>query len=178
MTTPADTHTAARIVLLNTIALLLETLRRPEAAQELGRLPPHGMLPGGARVVGTSYELPTPIAAQLMIGLATLQEAAPAGLLTALAEGDAAARAAVLKGTLPPLVESLYPQCAGIEVPEASGSWADAIERLSRVLEEMFPPGRIRKQFELLDRWFEQPIELDAMPLQKFIAQFVRNAPP
>jgi hypothetical protein len=176
--TDGDSHEAARIAVLNTIASLLEALKQPEATRELAQLPPQGMLPGGARVVGTSYELPVEVATKLMAGLAALAGNAPQALLTALARGDADARLAVLKGQPPPTVSMLYAHCAGIEAPSQFADYRSALARIADVVETMFSPGQVRRLFELVDEWFEQPAALDAVPLQRFVAQFIRNAPP
>lgn len=179
--TSADTHATARIAVLNTIAALLEALKLPEATRELAQLSPQGMLPGGARVVGTSYELPVEIATKLMTGLAGLAGlggSAPQALLAALAKGDAEARRAVLKGVPPPTVSMLYPHSAGVAVPAEFADHRSGLARLADVVETMFAPAQVRKLFELLDEWFDQPASLDEMPLQRFVAQFIRNAPP
>lgn len=175
----ADPFESARAALLHTVAALLEALQREEAVRELRLLSPRDMLPGGARVVGTSYELPVPAAARLMSGLAALAgPAAPAALIEALATGDAEARQAVLRGTPPPPVASLYAHTAGMVLPPLAADVAGALRRLADVVESSFPPARVRRLFELIDEWFETPRSLDEMPLQRFIAQFVRNAPP
>lgn len=168
----------ARAVVLHTVAALLEALQREEAVRELRQLSPRSMLPGGARVVGTSYELPVPAAAKLMTGLAGLVGVAPQPLLEALAAGDAEARMAVIKGAPPPQIATLYPHCADVPMPPLAADFGGAMRRLADVVETSFPPARIRKLFELFNEWYEQPETLDALPLQRFVAQFVRNAPP
>ncbi|MGC4027278.1 MAG: hypothetical protein QM696_00190 [Steroidobacteraceae bacterium] len=168
----------ARAVLLHTVSALLEALQRDEAVRELRQLSPRDMLPGGARVVGTSYELPVAAAARLMTGLAGLVGPAPQPLLEALAAGDAEARQAVIKGTPPPPVAALYAHCSDVPMPPLAADFAGALRRLADVVETSYPPARIRKLFELIDEWYGQPETLDAMPLQRFVAQFVRNAPP
>lgn len=169
----------ARAGLLHTVAALLEALQRDEAVRELRQLSPRDMLPGSARVVGTSYELPVPAAARLMTGLAAIiGPAPPPALLEALAAGDAEARTAVLKGVAPPPVASLYPSVAGMALPALATDRLGALQRLADVAETSFPPARVRKLFELIDDWYETPQQLDEMPLQRFVAQFVRNAPP
>lgn len=176
MTTPDPA--VARAVFIHTVSALMEALQRSEAVRELRQLSPRDMLPGGARVVGTSYELPVAGAAKLMSGLAGLVGSAPQPLLVALAAGDAEARQAVIKGTPPPTVASLYPHCADVPMPPLANDLRGALRRLTDVVESSFPPARIRKLFALIDEWFDNPDTLDTMPLQRFVAQFVRNAPP
>ena len=167
----------ARSAVLNSIARVLEALREPDAVQVLARLPSTAMLPGGARVVGTSYELEPAMAAALMTSLVGTDGALLGRLLRALAKGDADARQAVLKGTAPPPVQALYAHCDGI--PAAPGERPQqAFGRLATAVEGMWGPLQVRRLLEQIDRWIASPGELDAMPLQRFVAQFVRNAPP
>ena len=52
-----DPHEPARSAVLNTIATVLESLKRARGRARARAVAAAAMLPGGARVVGTSYEL-------------------------------------------------------------------------------------------------------------------------
>ena len=169
---------AARQRLLITLAALLEALYDAAAVQVLSTLKPADMRSGGARIPGTSYELPPRTAARAMQQLLVLRGcvlAAP--LLEALADADVAARAAALSGAAPPTIGSLYCLCT----PELDAAGSDTIRasllRLFQVCEQMFTLTHMRRLDELLYNWGQAPQEIDAMPVQRFIAQFVRNAP-
>jgi len=170
---------AARQRLLITLAALLEALYDAAAVQVLSTLKPADMRSGGARIPGTSYELPPRTAARAMQQLLVLRGSATAApLLEALADADVAARAAALSGAAPPTVSSLYSLCT----PELDSAGSDSIRasllRLFQVCEQMFTLTHMRRLDELLYNWGQAPQEIDAMPVQRFIAQFVRNAPP
>jgi len=169
---------AARQRLLITLAALLEALYDSAAVQVLTTLKPADMRSGGARIPGTSYELPPRTAARAMQQLLALRGGAVAAqLLEALADADVAARAAALSGAEPPLVSSLYSLCT----PELDSAGSDSIRaallRLFQVCEQMFTLTHMRRLDDLLYNWGQAPQEIDAMPVQRFIAQFVRNAP-
>jgi hypothetical protein len=177
MTPPIDPIAIARSAVLDAVATVILSLRERESAQVLARIPPTAMLPGGARVVGTSYELEPAMAAAVMTSIVGDAGAQFGRLLRALAKGDADARLAVLKGTPPPTVSALYPHCAGIPLPPG-GRPEQAFGRLATSIEGMWGPRQVQKLLEQIDRWLANPVELDDMPLQRFVAQFVRNAPP
>jgi hypothetical protein len=176
MPTPESTLAHARICLVVALAALLEALRESAAVKELAGLKPGAMLPGGARVPGTSYELPADLAAQLMARLTVSRGEVPLGLLQALARADAQARQAVLTGAAPPLVDSLYPH---LDAASAGGSsFEAALQRLMNAADALFTPTQALRLDELLAGWEEAPATLDALPVQRLVAQFVRNAPP
>lgn len=168
-----------RVALLHAVAALLEALQRDEAVAVLRGLSPRDMLPGGARVPGTSYELDPAHAAGVMGQLWSLVEAAPAPLLlAALAEADAAARRALVKGTPPPSVASLYPHSAGMALPALAQGLEGAVQRLSEAVQGSFTPAHARRTGASLAAWLATPQVLDELALQRFVAHFVRNAPP
>lgn len=173
----ADSKAIARSAVLDTIARVLEALREPQAAKVLSRLPSTAMVPGGARVVGTSYELEPAMAAALMSSLIGVENGSQSLLLRALAKGDADARLAVMKGTPPPVVGGLYAHCDGIALAPG-GRPEQAFGRLASAIEGMWGPAQVRRLLEQIDLWIATPEELDTMPLQRFVAQFVRNSPP
>jgi hypothetical protein len=175
---PEDTA-AARQRLLITLAALLEALYDHSAVQVLSTLKPADMRSGGARIPGTSYELPPRTAARAMQQLLTLRGSAMAApLLEALADADVAARAAALSGLAPPTMSSLYSLCTAELDSPGSDSIRSTLLRLFQVCEQMFTLTHMRRLDELLYNWGQAPQEIDAMPVQRFIAQFVRNAPP
>ena len=65
--------------------------------------------------------------------------------------------------------------------PELDSAGSDSIRaallRLFQVCEQMFTLTHMRRLDELLYNWGQAPHEVDAMPVQRFVAQFVRNAP-
>jgi hypothetical protein len=50
--------------------------------------------------------------------------------------------------------------------------------RLLEAVEAMFTPQQARRLDHLMYAWGQAPLELDEMPVQQFVAQFVRNAAP
>jgi hypothetical protein len=99
-------------------------------------------------------------------------------LTDALADADVAARLAALTGQQPPVVGSLYPLCTRDLALEGSETLKTALLRLYVVCEKMFTLTHMRRIDEMLFEWGQSPQLVDAMAVQKFIAQFVRNAPP
>lgn len=168
----------ARAALLHAVAALLEALQRDDAVAVLRGLSPRDMQPGGARVPGTSYELAPALAAQVMVRLAALAGTAAPTLFAALAQGDAAARQALVRGSAPPVVASLYPHCAGVAQPPLAAGFEGGVQRLAEAVQACFTPSHARRLRVLLGQWQDQPQGLDELPLQRFVAQFVRNAPP
>lgn len=170
---------AARQRLLVVLAALLEALYDQTAVAVLSTLKPADMRSGGARIPGTSYELPPEKAARAMRQLLAQRGCAAAdALVDALAAADVAARHAALAGTVPPVVGSLYPLCTPALALPGSESIRAALLRLFRICEQFFTLTQMRRLDELLYSWGQAPQDIDAMPVQKFIAQFVRNAPP
>jgi hypothetical protein len=170
---------AARQRLVVVLAAMLEGLYDESAVKVLETLRPADMRSGGARIPGTSYELPPRTAAQAMQQLLALRGVTAANaLLDALADADVAARHAALTGHQPPLVGSLYPLCTQALVLEGSDCLRSALLRLYVVCEKLFTLTHMRRIDAMLFEWGQAPHQLDAMPVQKFIAQFVRNAPP
>ena len=99
---------AQRQRLLTALAALLEALYDHSAVQVLSTLKPADMRSGGARIPGTSYELPPQTAARAMQQLAAMRGAeAASSLFVALADADVAARHAALTGAAPPVVAKL-----------------------------------------------------------------------
>jgi hypothetical protein len=72
----------------------------------------------------------------------------------------------------------LYPLCTQELAIEGSDSLRAALLRLYVVCEKMFTLTHMRRIDEMLYEWGQSPEKMDGMPVQKFIAQFVRNAPP
>ena len=174
-----EADAAARQRLIVVLAALLEGLYDDAAVKVLETLKPADMRSGGARVPGTSYELPPRTAARAMQQLLAIRGVGNAGaLIEALADADVAARHAALTGHQPPVVGSLYPLCTDSLALEGSGSLRAALLRLYVVCEKMFTLTHMRRIDEMLFEWGQSPQQVDAMPVQKFIAQFVRNAPP
>lgn len=176
MSTPIEPIAIARSAVLDAVATVMLSLREHRSAEVLARIPPTAMLPGGARVVGTSYELDPAMAAAVMTSIVGEEGAQFGRLLRALAKGDADARMAVLKGAPPPTVAALYPHCEGIPLPPG-GRPEQAYGRLANAIEGMWGPRHVQSLLELIDRWLAAPAELDGTPVQRFVAQFVRNAP-
>ncbi|MBK9253690.1 MAG: hypothetical protein IPM70_18210 [Proteobacteria bacterium] len=174
-----ETDAIARQRLLVVLAALLEGLYDDAAVSVLEKLRPADMRSGGARIPGTSYELPPLTAARAMQQLLALRGVTTAGaLLQALADADVAARLAALTGKQPPLVGALYPLCTGDLSLPGSESLRSALLRLYVVCEKVFTLTHMRRIDALLYDWGQSPQQMDGMPVQKFIAQFVRNAPP
>jgi hypothetical protein len=137
------------------------------------------MRSGGARIPGTSYELPPRTAARAMQQLLAIRGVTRAdALLEALADADVAARHAALTGHQPQVVGGLYPLCTADLSLDGSQSLRAALLRLYVVCEKMFTLTHMRRIDAMLFEWGQSPRLVDAMPVQKFIAQFVRNAPP
>jgi hypothetical protein len=166
----------ARQRLLVVMSTLLESLHEPAAVTVLATLKPDYMQSGGARIPGTSYELSTERAAEAMQKLLELRGAVPPGLCAAFAQADMDARYAALAGKEPPRVGSLYAFCTN--VVDAGQSFPLVLLRLLDAVEAMFTPLQVRRLDELLYSWGQAPLELDDMPVQQFVAQFVRNAAP
>jgi hypothetical protein len=99
-------------------------------------------------------------------------------LTEALADADVAARHAALTGKPPPVMGGLFPLCTQELALEGSDSLRAALLRLYVVCEKMFTLTHMRRIDEMLYDWGQSPEKVDGMPVQKFIAQFVRNAPP
>lgn len=109
---------AARYCLTDALARGFETLRDPECAALIGPIVPGAVMPGGARVPGTSLEL-EPAQAAFCISLMICrpaggeQWAAPGGARAAdslgaiLAAADYQARKAVMEGKPPPKVRDV-----------------------------------------------------------------------
>lgn len=158
------------------MAMLLESLHEPTAVPVLATLGPGHMKAGGARIPGTSYELAADRAAEAMHKLLAMRGAVPAGLSPAFAQGDIDARFAALTGKPPPRVSSLYPYLT--DEIDAGESLPLVLLRLLDAVEALFTPQQARRLDHLMHSWGLAPQELDAMPLQQFVAQFVRNAAP
>lgn len=166
----------ARQRLLVVMCTLLESLHEPAAVPVLATLKPGYMQSGGARIPGTSYELSVERAAEAMEKLLLLRGPVPAGFSAAFAQADMDARYAALAGREPPRVSSLYPYCTG--VVDAGGPFPLVLVRLLDAVEAIFTPQQARRLDNLLYSWGQAPLELDEMPVQQFVAQFVRNAAP
>jgi hypothetical protein len=174
-----DEVAAARQRLIVALAVLLEALYDAEAVKVLATLKPADMRSGGARIPGTSYELPARTAALAMQQLVAARGfTAAATLFDALADADVAARQAALSGTAPPTVATLYPLCTPALATAGSESLRAALLRLYQICEQFFTLTHMRRLDELLAEWGQAPEQLDTMPVQRFVAQFVRNAPP
>jgi hypothetical protein len=174
-----DAHAAERQRLIVVLAALLEGLYDDAAVKVLETLKPTDMRSGGARIPGTSYELPPRRAAQAMRQLLAIRGVTSAdALVDALADADVAARHAALTGQPPPVVASLYALCTEPLSLEGSASLRSALLRLYTVCEKMFTLTHMRRIDEMLVEWGQSPQQVDAMAVQKFVAQFVRNAPP
>jgi len=177
MTTPPDIHAVTRQRLLAISALLLESLYDANAVQVLATLRPADMRPGGARVPGTSYELEVDNAARAMRELLALRQVKADALLQALAQSDLVARYAVLAGQAPPTLATLYQHCTPDARLPASDSLDAALGALQAAADKLFTPSQSRRIGALCQQVRERPGSLDAMPVQQYIAGFVRNAP-
>jgi hypothetical protein len=174
-----DTNAGARQRLIVVLAAQLEGLYDDAAVSVLEKLKPADMRSGGARIPGTSYELPPLTAARAMQHLLALRGVTTASALTqGLADADVAARHAALTGQPPPVIGSLYPLCSEELALEGSDSLRASLLRLYVVCEKVFTLTHMRRLDALLYEWGQSPQQIDAMPVQKFVAQFVRNAPP
>ncbi len=177
MTNAEDLNAPPRQRLLAVSAAMLDALYAPEAVQVLSTLRPADMRPGGARVPGTSYELEVANAARAMRGLLALRGAQADALLQALAEADQAARYAVLAGQAPPTLASLYPHCTHDIALPAGESLEAALTALNDAGEKLLTPGQARRITALCEKVRAEPAALDAMPVQQYVAGFVRNTP-
>jgi hypothetical protein len=166
----------ARQRLLVLMSTLLESLHEPAAVTVLATLKPGYMQSGGARIPGTSYELSVERAAEAMEKLLLLRGPVPSGFSAAFAQADMDARYAALAGKDPPRISSLYPWCTN--VADAGGPFPLVLVRLLDAVEAIFTPQQARRLDNLLYSWGQAPLELDEMPVQQFVAQFVRNAAP
>jgi len=171
-----DTAAIPRQRLLNVLSTLLESLHEPTAVPVLRTLRPGAIRAGGARIPGTSYELDPEQAATAMQQLLAIRGAFPPGLPPALAQADMDARFAALTGKDPPRLSSLYAQCTA-EV-DAGESLPMVLLRLLNAVEALFTPQQARRLDHLMYSWGQKPQELDDMPVQQFVAQFVRNVAP
>jgi hypothetical protein len=177
MTTPTDPLAATRQRLLAVSAALLEALYEPAAVPVLATLRPADMRPGGARVPGTSYELEVQTAARAMGALLAVRAVRADALVLALAQADQQARYATLAGQVPPTLASLYAHCTPDIAAGTAGSLDEALNALCAAAEKLFTPTQARRIAEICQRVREKPVLLDQMPVQQFIAGFVRNAP-
>lgn len=175
MTTPADINAEPRLRLLAVSIAMLEALYDAGAVQVLATLRPADMRPGGARIPGTSYELEIDTAVRAMRGLLGLRGVEADALLQALAESDKVARYAMLAGQAPPRMSSLYPHCS--RAIGAPATLEATLAALQDVAEKLFTPSQARRIAGLCQLVREQPASLDAMPVQQFVAGFVRNTP-
>lgn len=173
----ADIHAPMRQRLLAVSAALLDALYDARAVPVLATLRPADMRPGGARVPGTSYELEVDNAARAMRELLALRDVQADALLQALAQADQVARYAVLAGQAPPTVGTLYQHCTRDLAPPGSESLEAAMSALQAAAARLFTPGQARRIAALCARIGAEPQELDAMPVQQYVAGFVRNAP-
>jgi hypothetical protein len=171
-----DPYALPRQRLLVVLATLLESLHEPTAVPVLATLSPGAIRSGGARIPGTSYELAAEQAIEAMDRLLAMRGPVPPKLLEALAHSDIDARFAAITGREPPRVNSLYQYCTA-EVA-AGESLPQVLLRLLDAVEAMFTPQQARRLDHLLYEWGQSPQELDSMPIQQFVAQFVRNAAP
>jgi 2-methylcitrate dehydratase len=108
----------ARYCLIDALGHGFEALRDPDCASLVGPLVPGAMMPGGARVPGTSLELDPPQAAFCLAAMFSrragsddepelLSRQAAGPLAALLATADYRARKAVMEGTSPPTVRDL-----------------------------------------------------------------------
>jgi len=174
----AEETAIARQRLLVIVAMMLEALFDKSVVQVLSTLKPADMRPGGARVPGTSYELPAATATRAMQGLLALRGGRADALLAALAEADIEARLASLGGRSPPAMSSLYAHCTPDIAASGSESLDGAMRRLYLAAEQIFTLTHMRRINEQFHKWSAQPADIDAMPVQVFVARFIRNAPP
>lgn len=173
----SEANATARQRLLVVTGMLLEALYEPEAASVLATVKPADMRPGGARVPGTSYELEAQQATRVMCALLAQRKGKADTLLAALAEADIAARLAVITGQEPPLLAGLYPYCTAKTAYEGSESFETALKRLYVAANRLFTITQMRRIDELCFRWKQQPELLDDIPVQQYVARWVRNTP-
>jgi 2-methylcitrate dehydratase len=130
---------AARHCLMGALGGGLEALREPECAALIGPLVPGSMMPGGARVPGTSLEL-DPAQAAFCTTLMLCRQASPGNWLTwggafgaLLAVADYQGRKAIMEGKPPPKVRDVL--AAMIKAVEIEGVLAadGATVRLARL---------------------------------------------
>jgi hypothetical protein len=104
-------HEAARCCFVQALAAGLRALRDPECMRLLGPVAPGAMMPGGARVPGTSFEL-DPVQAAFSIGTMVCWHGAAAAdpcesLGGILSVADYLARKAIMEGRAPPTVRDV-----------------------------------------------------------------------
>jgi 2-methylcitrate dehydratase PrpD len=125
----------ARECLIEALACGLEALRDPQCAARIGPIVPGALMPGGARVPGTSLELEPAQAAYCMALMfcgpaaepsAASGASATASLPAVLAVADYQARKAMMQGTAPPKVRDVL--TAMIKAVEIAGALAAAGE--------------------------------------------------
>jgi hypothetical protein len=178
MTMNAEELATSRQHLLVVTAMMIEALYDATAVQVLSTLRPVDMRPGGARVPGTSYELAAATATRAMQQLLAQRGGRADALLAALAQADIDARMAALSGKPPPTLQSLYVHC----MPECAAAGSDtlpgAMQRLYLACERIFTLTHMRRINLQFHKWSAEPAVIDAMPVQQFIARFIRNAPP
>lgn len=165
----------ARQHVLAVATALLEALYQPTAVRVLATLNPSDMLPGGARVPGTSYELPAATAARTMRELLALRGMEASALVLALAEADIVARFAALTGKQPPVLASLYPHC--VVQPGERPTWVETLSKLYLAARDVFTVTQLRRIDAQCQQWTQDPEAFDRMPVQQFVAHLVRNAP-
>jgi 2-methylcitrate dehydratase len=121
----------ARHCLIDALGGGLEALRHPECAALIGPLVPGSMMPGGARVPGTSLEL-DPAQAAFCIELMLCRSASPAvGALLAVA--DYQGRKAIMEGKSPPkLRDVLAAMIKTVEIQRVLAA-AGMTARLARI---------------------------------------------
>lgn len=110
--------TAARLSLIASLSRAFEALRDPECAALIGPLVPGALMPGGARVPGTSLELDPAQAAfcnglllchvaSADVGRPAERRCAPDSLGAILAVADYRGRKAIMEGRSPPSVRDV-----------------------------------------------------------------------
>lgn len=140
---------AARLCLIAGLGRAFEVLRDPERASLIGPLVPGALMPGGARVPGTSLEL-DPAQAAFCNGLLLCHEASGGGpaaerrcaadsLGAILAIADYQARKGIMEGRSPPSVRNVLAAIAkaariqSVLQSAADRAHAEATLRLTRV---------------------------------------------
>jgi hypothetical protein len=98
-------------------------------------------------------------------------------LLTALADADIEARMASLSGREPPTMASLYTHCVAGVVVDGGDTLIDAMQRLYDAAAKIFTNTHMRRIDEQFHQWTADPAGIDRMPVQMFVARFIRNAP-
>jgi hypothetical protein len=173
----AEEAALARQRLLVVVAMMLEALYQESAVKVLATLKPADMRPGGARVPGTSYELPAATAVRAMQQLLALAGGRADAVLAQLADADIEARMASLSGRAPPELHTLYVHCTADIAASGSDSLDAAMRRLYGAAEKIFTLTHMRRIDEQLHQWHADPASIDRMPVQAFVARFIRNAP-